>query len=244
MKLFFYAQLVFGIVFVIRTIQLFRTRALISGAQAAKTGTSFVCAIILTTFFCARAPILCSGLIACALCAEMCVLIFFERHRISILKEEIPTFLDSWILNLRLGISLSAAREAALRDQHEMFQTLLRPVFNAQSNMRRRHVLLTTELVEEFENLSREPHSALARLENLRSYLKKSAEFRRKSGQATRQATIQATTMMFLLFALIIFTVHRYGWRQSVDLIVISLLLSQIGVALMWWIARKGKWKI
>ena len=244
MPLILYAQLVIGILFVIRTIQVFRARALISDDQATKTGTSFVCANLLVSFFGASAPILCAGLLAGMIPFAVCAMFFLERRKISRLKGEIPAFLDCWILNLRLGFAVSAAREAALREQDESFQILLRPVFNAQTGAKRRHILLSIPLAEEFENLAREPHSALSRLENLRAYLKTSAEFRRKSGQATRQATIQASVMTVLLFALMIFTVHRYGWRQSGDLILASIFLSMAGVLCMCWIARKGKWKI
>lgn len=245
MPLILYAQLVFGNLFVIRTLQIFRARALLSQSLVTKTGTSFVCASILATFFCMHAPILCSGLITGAVFLTTVALFFAERRKISALKAEIPIFFDCWILNLRLGLALSAARDAALREQRESFQSLMRPVFTAQSgNLKRQHLLLSRALLEEVENLAREPHSALSRLENLRAMLRKSAEFRRKSGQATRQTTIQAAVMVVLLVALITFTLSRYGWRKSGDLVSLSFGLSLLGITTMCWIARKSKWKI
>jgi hypothetical protein len=169
-----------------------------------------------------------------------------ERREIDGLKNEIPLFLDRWILNLRLGSAASAARESALREHSTAFQTLLRPVFNVQkANFSRpHHAILPPAFLHEIENLQREPHSALARLENLRQLLRKSAEFRRRSGQAVRQTAIQSAVMLILLFALIVFSLGRYGWQRCGDLILASLALSMAGVLLMFALSRKTKWKI
>lgn len=245
MPLFLYVQLLIGNLFVIRTLQIFRARALLSASRVTKTGTSFVCAALLATFFAANSLTLSAGLITGVIFLLFATLFLMERREIAQLKADLPVFFDCWILNLRLGFALSAAREGALREQRERFQTLMRPVFTAGSaSQRRKHLILSAVLLEEIEFLEREPHSALSRLENLRALLRKSAEFRRKSGQASRQAVIQAIVMVILLIALMGFTLRRYGWKESGDLIVCAGFLSVIGVSVMMWVARKSKWKI
>src|SRR5262249_32882328 len=163
-------------------------------------------------------------------------LFLLERREIDVLKSEIAVFLDRWILNLRLGSALPVARESALREHSNAFQSLMRPVFTTRSGViaRDRHALLNPSVMRELEKLHAHPHSALPRLENLRQLLRKSAEFRRKSGQAVRQTAIQSTVMMILLFALMIFTLKRYGWKQSGDLILLSLGLASLGVVTMY----------
>ena len=133
------------------------------------------------------------------------------------LRSEIPLFLDRWILNLRLGSALSLAREMALREHsRNSARALAAPYSRAQCAARAEsHLLLPPRTLDELERIHKEPHAALMRLENLRHWLRKSSEFRRKSGQATRQTAIQSAVMVCLLFALIGFTVHRYGWRKS-----------------------------
>ncbi|MGZ3722540.1 MAG: hypothetical protein ACXVA9_06400 [Bdellovibrionales bacterium] len=246
MSLILYAQLVFGILFVIRTLQIFRARALLSTITVTKTGTAFVFASMCTSFFGTQNLFSCSILISSCVFLTIAALFLLERREIDSLKSEVPLFLDRWILNLRLGSALPTARETALRDHSSGFQTLMRPVFTTQTakNGRQNHLLLATSVMFELEHLQHEPHSALSRLENLRQLLRKSAEFRRKSGQATRQTAIQSSVMMILLFALMMFTLHRYGWKRSGDLILGSAVLSLIGVLVMYLLSRKTKWKI
>jgi hypothetical protein len=245
-SLILYAQLVFGILFVIRTLQLFRARALLSTSVVTKAGTAFVFICLLIGFFGTQNVFLAAGLVDAGVFFAVIALFLLERREIDVLKSEIALFLDRWILNLRLGSALPTARESALRDHSNAFQTLMRPVFSAQSasSARDRHVLLSVPVMRELEKMQSEPHSAIARLENLRLLLRKSADFRRKSGQAVRQTAIQSAVMMFLLFALMLYTLHRYGWKQSGDLILISGGLASLGVISMYALARKTKWKI
>ena len=244
--LILYVQLVFGNLFVIRTLQIFRARALLSTPLVTKTGTAFVCTSFCVTFFCANSVFLSAGLITGCILLTIAALFAFERHEITELKNELPLFLDRWILNLRLGSALPTARELALNDHSEGFKNLLRPLFAARNTLqnRRGHPLMRSKALAELEKLHLEPHSALQRLENLRRHLRKGAEFRRKSGQATRQTAIQSVVMLLLLIALASFTLHRYGWRRSGDLIAGAAFLSVIGVVSMYLMARKTKWKI
>jgi hypothetical protein len=243
-RLILFVQLVFGILIVIRTIDIFRARALLSASATVKVGIIFVCALAWNAFFCAKDLVL-SFFFTLALLGTLAGALFFcERRKIDTLKAEIPVFLDRWILNLRLGSAVSTARDAALREHSENFQTLLRPLFATGVQARRTHLLLHGALVAELERAHLEPHSALARLENLRAMLRKQSEFRRKSGQAAHQTAIQAGVMLLLLVALTLFTLQRYGWRRCSDLILASVGLSLAGLICMIFLARKTKWKI
>ena len=246
MPLILYTQLVFGNLFVIRTLQIFRARALLSANAVTKIGTLFVCASGCVTFFCFRVPALCFLLNFAALLSTLGILLLCERQQIDALKSEVPLFLDRWSLNLRLGSALPTARDMALREHSEGFQLLVRPLFatHPRGPTRRRHLLFSAAVLGELERLHHEPHAALARLENLRQLLRKTSEFRRKSGQAVQQTAIQSVVMVVLLFALTLFTLHRYGWRRSGDLIIAAQFLSALGIVVMYFLARKTKWKI
>ncbi len=246
MKLIFFLQTLLGILFVVRTSQLFRARALLSTALVTKAGTIFVCSALFGAIFCGE-NVFAAVLTTCAnLFCAFATLFWCERRQFDALKGEIPYFLDRWILNLRLGLAPTSARERALRDHSENFQALLRPVFTSSSTrcVRISHTLLPPEVICELEYVQHESHSALKRLETLRDSLRKAAIFRRKSGQAVRQTQIQALLMMFLLLALTVFTLQRYGWRQVSDLVLASLLLSTLGALVMYFVARKSRWKV
>lgn len=246
MKLIFFLQTLLGILFVIRTSQFFRARALLSTALVTKAGTIFVCTALFGAIFC-RENVSAAVLTTCAnLFCAFATLFWCERRQFDALKEEIPYFLDRWILNLRLGLAPLSARERALCDHSENFQALLRPLFTS-SNVRFvriSHTLLPPEVSCELDCIQHESHSALTRLEALRDSLRKAAVFRRKSGQAVQQTQIQALLMMILLLALTAFTLQRYGWRRVSDLVFTSILLSALGVLTMHLIARKSRWKV
>jgi Flp pilus assembly protein TadB len=243
MALISFAQSMFGIVFVIRTSSVFRARGLIREAHVTKTGTTCISALCLVGFFCAGHA---GAAFFCTLAATFGPLILFiaiERARLREFHSRVPIFLDRWILGLRLGHSVSAARDAALREECEDFQALMRPLFETRAYERAQHPLLSANMLKELEQIAHATHAATARLQNLRQLIRKTSEFRRKSGQATRQTAIQSAVMMVLLLALALFTVRRYGWTATGDLVVAALGLSLTGIALMVRLARKTKWK-
>lgn len=246
MAVILYSQLMFGNLFVIRTLQIFQERALLNTTTLTKIGTTSACASALICFFCAHNAILASGLTVTAIFFAIACLFFCERRQIDAFKSEIAPFLDRWILNLRLGSALPSARESALLEQTDGFQNLLRPLFSARNTppSKRQHLLFTAPVLSELERLQKEPHAALARLENLRSMLRHSSEFRRKSGQAVRQTQIQSSVMLLLLFALTFFTLYRYGWKRTSDIVLGAVGLSILGVVSMHYLARKSQWKI
>lgn len=244
MALFLFLLSLFGLLSALRLSREFLGRALISKSLVTKTGTLTCTAVVLAVFFSAHntfSAILCTILVPIA---GSCALFTLERRQIDALKLQTPIFLDRWILNMRLGQSVSSAREAALRDSSERLRALLQPMFKADAQTPREHLFLPSKFLFELKNLALSPHSALARLENLREMMRKSDAFRRKSGQARRQTSIQAGVLLCLHLALAVFTVRRYGWQRHSDLIVMSFVLAGCGLVAMNALARKTKWKI
>jgi hypothetical protein len=242
--LFLFLLSLFGLMSALRLSREFLSRALISKSLVTKTGTLACTVALLGVFFCAHNTFAAILSAIGAPIAAAIVLLALERRQIDTLKLQTPLFLDRWILNMRLGASVSSAREAALRDSAERLRALLQPMFKADAQTPREHSFLPSKFLLELKNLSLSPHSALARLENLREMMRKSDDFRRKSGQARRQTSIQAGVLLCLHLALAIFTYRRYGWQRHSDLIVMSFVLAGCGLAVMNRLARKTKWKI
>lgn len=240
------AQTIFGNLFVIRTLQIFFARSLVPTSELTKIGTTIICATILTVFFCSQTSTAAIFLVLIEQLAVIPLLLMREKKIIDQMRFEVPTFVNRWIMNLKLGAASVSARDKSLITHSEKFQALIRPLFTASTanQMVQKHPLMSVAVARELVRTANEPHAALARLENLREMLRRAEEFRRKSGQATRQTTIQSTVMLILLFALMIFTLHRYGWRRSADLVLWSVLLSALGVVTMSFLARKTKWKV
>jgi hypothetical protein len=232
-----FALLVSEILFVVRTLQVFRERGLIGESVVTKTGTGVLALVIFALFSGARVT-------SIALASTPLLLFVVLEHRqVQDFRARVPLFLDRWLLNLRLGLSVRSSRDAALRSESAALQALLRPLFETRGGARDGHLLLPPNMRRELEEISLADHSALARLENLRQVLRKTSEFRRKSGQAARQTSIQAFLMVFLLFALSLYNVQHYGWTRCADLICGAFLLSSVGIAAMLHFARRTKWK-
>ncbi len=234
----------FGNLSALRLLRIFRSRALIPSNTLTKIGTAAFVMMNITIFFCARDFLIALLALSTTIGVIYFALWSFERRQIDGLKKEIPALLDRWILNMKLGNSLTAAREAALRESGDRANSLLQPLFLSAQSSVRAHLILDAKIMNELLLLAQLPHSALQRLESLRQMMRKTEEFRRRSGQATRQTAIQSSVLLILLLGLAIFTVHRHGWHRNSDFVIISISLSLFGVFCMRKLARKTKWKV
>lgn len=244
MKLILFLLSLFGIMSALRMLREFRVRALISQELVTKTGTIACALLSFIIFFCAHDVRIAIFLVIAWFMMLSLTLLYLERREIDALVAETPRFLERWILNMRLGHSLSSARDAALRDSSARLRTLVRPLFLEARIAPVKHLFLPRNVMKELVSLAQSPHSALSRLENLREMLRQADNFRRKSGQASRHSAIQAYVMLGLQFALSAYTVHRYGWERHFDLLAISSMLAVSGVALMQRLTRKRAWKL
>jgi len=242
--LILFAISMFGNLSALRTLEHFRSRALISSQHLTKIGTGSCALVLCSVFFFARDLFFAALAVISTLFTLYFSLWFFERRQIAILKKDVPGFLDRWILNMKLGSALSSARAAALQDLNARTRTLLEPLFMSANSPGRVHLILDEKVLAELIELSHSPHSALTRLESVREWMRKSDDFRRKSGQAVRQTMIQATVLLILLIALAVFTVQRHGWRRNSDLITASFILSGLGIFTMRHLSEKRRWKI
>ena len=240
-----FAQTMFGILIVIRTLGFFSDRHVIDRSVLTKIGTACAVVMILTQIFLiddARVGLLASMIIAII---QTAMLWSLERRTIREMIERTPRFLDRWILNLSIGKAFRSSWENALSFESEHFQSMFRPLFETNATPSRRpHAVLPPLIADEIVRIQDQPHLAVARIDSLRRILKKSSEFRRKSGQAVSQASIQSLLLLFLHLALVVFVVHRHGWHDVMDLVIASSILTGAGNLLIYRLARKSKWRI
>ncbi len=241
-----FSQTLFGLWFVMRTSQLFRDHALINTSTVTKTGTVFNTIILLIAFSFANNSTMNAFLILLVVICNFLLLNLLERRQIDTLKSEFPLFLDRWILNIKMGLGSRAARDKALAALSLPFQMLIQPIFavNPSDSTDRRHVLLTSSMLNDLQRINAESHLTLSRLETLRSNIRKTEDFRRRSGQATQQVRIQATVMLFIQLALALYMIPRYGLRQIGDFLTLSTLLCIAGLVSMLLLAKKSSWNI
>ncbi len=131
MALFLFLLSLFGLLSALRLSREFLTRAVITKSLVTKTGTLTCSACVLAVFFSAHNTFNAVFIAISVPIAFAIALFMFERRQIDTLKLQTPLFLDRWILNMRLGQSVSSAREAALRDSSDRLRALLQPMFKA-----------------------------------------------------------------------------------------------------------------
>ena len=250
MTLLLLVQTMFGNLIVIRILRRFRDRSLISATSLTKIGTAFAALMSFGTFWLSsHAQFLFLALIVCAVVLQV-LLKVRENRRIEILVDRFPQFLDRWLLNLRTGSANTSARDRALMSSDDQFRALIKPLFDAASATEQRaqagstHLFLTSHIIHELRAIHAQSHNTVPRLQNLRKSLARESDFRRKSGQALRQSSIQSAVLALMHLALCIFTAFRCGIWACFDLIVISTLLTFAGLLILRLLARRIRWTI
>jgi Flp pilus assembly protein TadB len=240
-------QLLFGIVFVHRTIQTLRQRKLITEADG-----KMLRVLLFMMFFCVTAltqhdprvqmtAILCCGSLLLTLPS------FFKWRLKSRIQSEFPSFMNKIILEMKSGFSFRGAIERQLHLPIEIWEQWLRSMIESRVFLHQiggETEAWWTPYLQELQAAEQNPHQALTRLENFREKLRVMSEFRRKSGQATAQARIQMVVMTVLYIALLILTTSQMPIRAHHRTIVLSLSLFVVGQIAFWWAGRKRNWKI
>lgn len=242
MSLIFFAQTMFGNLIVIRILREFSERALISSRILRAVGIVFALIVASAAHFPGMTSSFLFLLVILSLMATRWGLKLNELRSRNQLADDLTPFLDRWILNLRSGMGHSLARERALQQCESRFQTLLRPLFQGVDS--KTHLFLPEMVVCELRHCAQEPHKVQERLQNLRETLRRTEIFRRKSGQALRQANLQATVLLVLQFLLTAFVISRSGWRSYLDLFAVSFALSGAGVISIRYLSRRIRWTI
>jgi len=240
------AQTLFGNLIAFRILRRFRNRSLISTTSLTKIGTAFAAATALASVFLFSSARFMPLFTVCAAIFLIVMLKVREMRRVSRLENEFPRFLDRWLLNVRTGRAMLPAREQALAACDEQFQLLVRPLFDAKNSVHGApaHLFLSNYALTELRAVQSESHNTAARLQNLRESLARESDFRRKSGQAMRQAAIQSTVLAFMHVALTGFTAARSGFWANADLMLISTALTLAGMLLLRLLARRIQWSI
>lgn len=229
----------------IRILRRYHSRSLIRAHVLAKIGTLALLWIAISGFIVASSPIF--PLIAVLICVFLTTvaLEWLERRQIDAFQRRFSYFLDRWAMNIKIGMSPASAKEQALAQESVHLHRILQPIFSASAvRMRADDHFMSNEIANELRTIASASHLALSKLENLRRQQREASEFRRKSGQATLQARIQSVTMLALLFALQVLAVRKHGWNRVGDLVIISTILSLLGVFFIHHLAQKRKWSI
>lgn len=246
MSFILFAQTMFGNLIAIRILRKFRDRSLISTTCLTKIGTAFAASTCFVAFMQPFAARLWFFAVIFSVIALNFFIFRLEKRRIEFLLEHFPRFVEHWLLNLRVGMAPTTAREGALNAADETFSALIRPLFASQdgTNPIREHLFLSERVVHELKTIQRHSHNTISRLQTMRDALKRESDFRRKSGQALRQASIQSAVMVALHLALCIFVVARSGWSRSADLLIWATIFTASGVLILRLIARRIRWTI
>lgn len=247
MALILALNLIFGTMFVVRTLKKFRTDPLVDHNHLTKIGTILVCSQFFVAFFLIHHPIPTILSVFLLSSSIWCAQWILRTHSRQKLEAEFPLYVNDVLLNIRLGQGFSSASRTALKDRSEQFARALQHLLEAQSiyiGDARSHLFLTDRALREMRTAHRQSHSALKRMESLRDELNLMSDFRRKSGQATAQARIQGLVLWCLLFALSFFVITQSGFASNRLFIGMAFVLFVLGQVSFNYLTRKRHWKV
>lgn len=240
-----FAQLVIGNVFVLRIARTFHAKKLVNEQTLTKIGTTSLLCVAISGILLAQSLSKCVFAIMFCVFMTFVALFLVQRRQIDALESSFPLFLDRWIMNLKMGMSPTAAKDRALRDESDTSQRILNALFHSEHlQSSQTDVFLSSEVIEELKSITQVAHQTVTRLEALRQRVRARSDFRRKSGQSLLQARIQSLTMAVLLIAIQILMTHRFGWNRVGDLVLVSFILAVVGAFVMHRLASKKGWKI
>jgi Flp pilus assembly protein TadB len=100
------------------------------------------------------------------------------------------------------------------------------------------------EILEELRWIQKFPGKTLQRLISFRRNLKIEERFRRRSGRIVRQVAVQVIFLLMLYFALLIFVVSYFGWKENMFLLLLSAGLFSLGLIIFYYLGSRQLWKI
>ena len=179
-------------------------------------------------------------------CLAQFFLIFRKKR---IFERSFLLFLNFLILKMKTGCSFRDSVDEICfscgfdRNFSFTLQKIMQNVtFTQQINQNINNLFIKT-IVKEFIVADQTEHLAILRLENFYSSLKKTSEFRRRSGQITSQIQIQLVLISVLYIAVLITGVKWFSLNALENLYLLSLFLFFMGLYMIFRIKRSFKWK-
>ena len=243
----------FGCAFAFRICALALERKVSSRATLIRIGTvgALLSALTIATFARTRTQ---AWMLAVAPALALLAHFAIERaRRESRFRSELYGFLNACILRMKSGEAFRPALDGAIEDADPRARPRLRElrdvvVFSQQSPecgaVRAKVFGRTLALAaRELALADRDSHSATRRCSALRDRVRLEDEFRRKSGQASRQARAQSLVLAGLYLATFAFVGHHFGIAKNLRLLGASALLFATGLFWTQTTGRKLKWK-
>lgn len=247
-KLFAFLILVFGTQFAFRNLSELRREHFIDEENIDfLLMVSFLFILISVLMWPGRILSLGLSVVFVVLGFRLC-LFFYMHRREKLFHSEFRMFLDRVILQMKSGFAFRHAMQIALEPCDAFVQQKIRKIiemisFSSRTPAQNWNSQLQ-EILGEFQEVDRQSHRALHKLESYREKLFIVDDFRRKSGQAVRQARVQSILMAVLYLALLIYVLLNFSIDENSAIIFISVTFFVTGIFWIHFKQRKSKWNI
>lgn len=162
-------------------------------------------------------------------------------------KKQILPLVDQVLLGLQTGSSFRVSLLQAIQGQSPWARQQHLEIYNSvvmngsESRLRSRFLL---EVSTEFREMDRAQNKVVDHVRAFRRQIKMEEDFRRRSGQVSQQIRLQAIIVTFLYVALLIYIISQFGFLAHLGLILFSSSLFALGLALIFMLGRRMKWKL
>lgn len=247
--LFAFLISILGFAVAYRISKFFIHRNLLSKSEMTKIGTAFLVVAISFIAIVPRARIALWIAIFLPLSMMAFSLVVLVKTRAKRFRERFLETLTLILLKMKSGKSFRQALAESVDESDRSHRTKLGEIANVVAFSQQDEVAsisdeFVREVVVEFKRVDQSPHSAIRRLTVFRDKLRIEDDFRHRSGQALAQIRAQSFVMSGLYLAVLLFTLHRFGWRKNSDVFLASFALFACGAIWIWFGGRRMKWKV
>ena len=162
-------------------------------------------------------------------------------------KQQMITFLDQVLLNMKMGRSFNKSLQMGARGLSGLHQMKIQKILQYVFLMKQPHSRSYTKDIREFilhlQSIHIKPHGAVERVQFFRKKIYQEEVLRKKYGSATQQTQVQSVVLTIFFIALLAFICSRYGFVEYFNLITLSSFLFFVGLFIIFLLGRTIRWK-
>ncbi len=221
---------------------------LISSQQMTKIGTTALMGDLIITLFWPRGWVTLIFYVILKFLLMKGAEVLIRHYREKLFERRFSDFMTKLILKMQMGSSFRQSLGELSRQSDAFTQQILNKIVDvvtfSQHFDENHSSEFLVEVISEFKRIDQESHTALKHLRAFHRKLKKQDEFRRKSGQVTRQIRVQSAMLAVLYLATLIFVGFQFDLRRNLWIVTTSALVFIAGLV---WVAlggRKREWRV
>lgn len=238
----------FGLLTAARTVQFLISNQIISKVQQKVSLVASIFIYFIMQICMREHDIVLWMITCCVFSAPFLIFQGQEYQRRQNFQKNIINYLDSLIIRIRSGVSLKQAIQELGKLQKGSSRFYFNEIASAMEfRLETGHSIkdpLFLEVLLELQQVCCNSYKSVERLRGFRRKIKMRQDFRQKSRQAALQVRAQASILILIYLALLVFVLSSNDFPSVRRTIFVSLCLFIFGLLVSYRVSRGFKWKI